>query len=149
VSGIVGFLCCLGALVAVMIPHSPGEVPIPRSPLEWRVLENGLLGLGLGVVGAIVLAAMLMRYFQQIPLANKLLLPEAATGGGVPAAEGSPIHRIREGDLGEVTGMCRPVGVVRFGSDLFDAMTEGEPLDPGTKVRVIRHEGNRLVVEKV
>ncbi|MCY2930516.1 MAG: hypothetical protein NTV86_13655 [Planctomycetota bacterium] len=149
VSGVVGILCCLAALVAVMIPHAPGEVPIPRSPLDWQVLQRGLAGLGLGVVGAIVLAAMLMRYFEKVPLANKLLLPEAAGASGVPVPEGSPVLRIREGDRGVVAGMCRPVGVVRFGNDLFDAMTEGEPLDPGTNVRVIRCEGNRLVVEKV
>ena len=56
--------------------------------------------------------------------------------------------RIAVGAVGTVEGMCRPVGKVRFGDDLFDAMTEGDVIDEGSPVRVVRKEGNRLVVER-
>jgi membrane-bound serine protease (ClpP class) len=149
VAGVSGALCCLVGLIAILIPNAPGELPVPTTELDWSFLSRGLVALGSGFVAALVAAAFLMRHFEKVPLANKLLLPEAAAVSDIPAPEDSPIQRIREGELGTVTGMCRPVGTVRFGNDLVDAMTEGEPLEPGTKVRVIRREGNRLVVEKV
>jgi len=59
------------------------------------------------------------------------------------------MRRINIGDMGVVESMCRPVGKARFGDDLLDAASEGGVIEAGSRVRVLRRDGNRLIVEKV
>jgi membrane-bound ClpP family serine protease len=40
------------------------------------------------------------------------------------------------------------VGRVLFGDDLLDAVTEGDMIEAGTKVRAIRRSGNCIVIEE-
>ena len=47
-----------------------------------------------------------------------------------------------------VAAVCRPVGKVRFGDRLVDAVAEGETIEVGARVRVVRHGANRLVIER-
>lgn len=148
VAGISGIVCCLVAMAAMIVPNAPNEWPIPRTDLDWSFFTTGLLSLGLGFVGAMVLIGLTMRYFEKLPIASRLILAPAEAAVEAPAAEGSPIMHIHEDDTGTVEAMCRPVGKVRFGEELFDAMTEGDVIEPGMAVRVIRREGNRLIIEK-
>ena len=48
-----------------------------------------------------------------------------------------------------ILGGAEEISLAEVEAQIATAVTEGEPLDPGTNVRVIRCEGNRLVVEKV
>jgi membrane-bound ClpP family serine protease len=48
-----------------------------------------------------------------------------------------------------VESVCRPVGKVRFGEHMLDASSEGEPIEPSARVRVLRNDGNRIIVERV
>ena len=59
------------------------------------------------------------------------------------------MHTINIGDLGTVEATLRPVGKVRIGDALCDAVAESAFIEAGAKVRVLQHDGNRLVVEKV
>ncbi len=43
----------------------------------------------------------------------------------------------------------RPSGIALFDGDRYDVVTEGEYVDANTRVRVLRVDGNRIVVEKV
>jgi len=149
VLGTGGVLCCIVSLLAVAIPNAPDKLPIPQVQMDWDLLANGLAALCLGFVGGIVACMLLAKYLPKIPVANRLILAAAESSHAPPAAAASPIHRIEAGAVGTVEGMCRPVGKVRFGDDLCDAMTEGATIEPGATVRVLRKEGNRLIVEEV
>ena len=50
------------------------------------------------------------------------------------------------GAEGQVEAPCRPAGVARIGGRRVDVVTRGEFLDPGTRVRVLEVQGNRVVV---
>ena len=58
------------------------------------------------------------------------------------------MRKVGVGDKGVAASACRPVGKVWFGDKLVDAVSEGEAIAPGARVRVVRHDANRLVVEK-
>ena len=96
----------------------------------------------LSVIGAIVLS----KYLPKIPIASRLILAPAAEYTGTTA---SPLDRIAAGDIGIVEGDCRPVGKVRFGEELLDGVTEGDMIQAGAEVRVLRRAGNRVVIERV
>jgi len=149
VMGISGALLCVFSLLAILVANTPKEFPLPRTHLDWATFSNGLAGLMVGLIAAVIGAAILSRFLPKIPIAGRLVLPSAAPADGAPVTETSPIGRISVGDTGVVESMCRPVGMVRFGEDIVDASSEGGPIEKGAKVRVLRYDGNRVVVEEV
>jgi membrane-bound serine protease (ClpP class) len=148
VTGISGILCCIVSLLAIVIPNAPDKLPIPTTDLDWEFFSNGAMAICIGFVGGLGACMVVARFLPKIPVVNRLMLPEAPEVHEPPVTEDSPMARIAVGSVGTVEGMCRPVGKVRFGDDLLDAMTEGDAIDEGERVRVVRKEGNRLVVER-
>ena len=74
-----------------------------------------------------------------------LAAPGAARAA--PTSEQAGILDIRPGQTGEVVQVCRPVGKVQVGDRLVDAVANGAFLAKGSRVVVLRNEGNRVVVE--
>jgi len=145
VLGISGLICCIVGLLAIIIPNAPDKLPVPQTELEWGLFRTGLTALGLAFLGAVAAAVILARYLPKMPLAGKLILAPATPPTG-PATESAPIRSIQVGQTGTVHSICRPVGQVRFGDKLVDAVADGSFILAGTKVKVIRNEGNRVVV---
>ncbi|MCK5557514.1 MAG: hypothetical protein KAJ01_04010, partial [Candidatus Hydrogenedentes bacterium] len=150
VAGIAGVLLCVIGLLAMIVPNAPNKLPIPSNSMDWDMFSSGLLALSLGFVASLIAAAILSRYLPRIPLftRNKLILAPAAAADDDPRSEASPMLNIRVGQTGETESMLRPVGVVRFGDDLLDAVSEGEIIEQGRTVRVLHRDGNRIVVEE-
>ena len=70
-----------------------------------------------------------------------------------PAATGAGASRppdlapgVDVGQVGVAMGPLHPAGQVRIGEATVDVVSEGELIDAGTKVEVVRREGNRIVV---
>lgn len=148
VLGISGLICCIVGLLAIIIPNAPDKLPVPQTELDWAVFKTGLTALGLAFLGAVAAAIVLARYLPKIPLAGKLILAPATPPTG-PATESAPIRSIRVGQTGTVHSICRPVGQVRFGDALVDAVADGSFIPAGSRVKVIRNEGNRVVVTRM
>lgn len=149
VVGIAGLICCIVGLLAMIIPNAPNKWPIPRTDLDWSIFTNGLAALMVGFLMACAAAMLVARYLPKIPVASRLMLAAPEVVPSAPADDRAVISRISVGAMGAVEGTCRPVGQVRFGNDLIDAMAEGQFIPAGTKVRVIKVEGNRVVVAPV
>ncbi|MHC4983288.1 MAG: NfeD family protein [Planctomycetota bacterium] len=150
VTGISGIICCIVALIAMVVPNPPFKLPIPETDLDWTIFENGAFGLAVGFIAAMVLGAVLARLLPKMPVASKLVLVPAGAGGkDASVSDTAAVTRIKPGDVGTVEGICRPVGKVRFGDDLVDASSEGDIIEVGASVRVLRREGNRVIVERV
>ena len=100
------------------------------------------------LVGGTVLFA-LARLFPSSPFGRRLLIPAGALPGGsvaTPTGSGAVVSPAREG-----TAMTplRPAGTARLGDSLVDVVTEGDFVDAGARVRVVRVEGSRVVVRPV
>jgi len=146
--GIAGIICCIAGLLAMFIPNALDEFPRPSTDLDWELFSKGLFATGVGFIAALIGAAVLSKYLPRLSVATGFVLAPADRAARPPVSEASPVQRIAPGDLGRVEGPCRPVGKVRFGSDLLDAVTEGDVIEVGAKVRVVRRDGNRIVVER-
>ena len=150
VAGISGMACCLIGLLAMFVDNPPNSMPIPRGELSWEMFSSGVFALACAFVGAAVAGALLGRYLQKIPFVNRLCLAAVtAVQPQVPVTADAPVRRVQVGDRGVVASMCRPIGKVRFGDNLIDAASEGETIEPGTPVCVLRLDSNRLVVKRI
>jgi membrane-bound serine protease (ClpP class) len=147
VAGILGILLMLFGLLAILIPNAPTELPIPMTPGDWSSLAWGAFGGLAALVVAVIGVLLLMPKLNQIPLVRRLALDSVAPYDTASVTDHSPIMEVKIGDVGIVEAMCRPVGKARFGESLLDVVAEGEYIDPGQAVRLVRMDGNRLVVE--
>jgi membrane-bound serine protease (ClpP class) len=147
VTGTLGIIFCLVGLLAILVPNAPNKLPWPSSDLDWSVFKRGAAAMAIGLLAAAAAMMMLAKYLPKVPVANWLILkPAAASPAAMSEAALEPVRSIAVGQIGVVAGICRPAGQVRFGEAIVDAVTEGEYIPAGTKVRVIRNESNRVVV---
>ena len=148
-AGISGIVCCIVSLLAIAVANRPSEWPIPETSMDWQLFADSAVALGIGFILSVVAAAMVSRYLPKLPVVKGLVLFPATAATEAPVSIHSPMLQIAPGDEGVAESMCHPVGKVRFGNDLVDAASEGDPIEAGTKVRVLRNEGNRIVVERI
>jgi membrane-bound serine protease (ClpP class) len=150
VAGILGLICLVLGTVFAILRQAPDGVPWPsESPLDTEQFLNTGAAAGVAFVLALLAMPLLSRVLPRIPVAGRLIIAESRAAAEPPVPESSPMLRIDVGEEGTVQSVLRPVGKVRFGNDLLDAMSEGDVIEPGTRVRVVRCEGNRLIVEKM
>ena len=112
----------------------------------------------LSLAFAAVLASTL--YFGKIPILNWLALRLPNTEFAEKTLEellptATPAHhlldekQIRVGDIGIASSTLRPAGVVQFGNESQDVVSEGTYVEEGNRVQVIRIMGNRIVVRGI
>ncbi len=149
VAGIIGGILCLVGLLAMLMAAGPGELPYPHSKLMMENFLSSLFAVAVGFLGGVALCILTARYLPKVPVANRLMLSELKTAPDSPASEKSALRKIAPGDEGIVEALCRPVGIARFGENLMDVVAEGEYIPRGTRIVVLRNEGNRLIVRPV
>ena len=145
---VVGAGCCILALLGVLVPHMPGTLPVPQNDMDWSIFQHGALALGLGFIAAVVAAMLFARFLPRLPIAGKLILQPVMVPSEPPVSSGGAITEIAVGDIGLAESLCRPVGKVRFGDRLLNATSSGEIIQPGDRVKVLKRDENRIIVEK-
>ncbi len=145
---ILGVLCCIVGLLSLALPLGPGKWTLPQTDLDWEMFHDMSVAMGLAIIGAFFGILLIARYLPKLPVAGRMVLAPVHAEPDTSLANDSPIRRLRAGDTGTVESICKPIGKVRFGDDLVDAVTEGGILPPGAAVRVLRREGNQVIVEK-
>lgn len=146
VCGVSGILLVIGSLGLVAYGHWP------RSNQEWLGLGRAMGPFGLSILGAIACAMFLVRYLPNIPYANRLILKSAVDSEGYADEASAAVANELAGLLGAIgvaATPLRPAGKAQFGDDFVDVVAEGSYVPPGTRVRVIEIEGNRVVVKEV
>ncbi len=145
VLGTLGGIFCFTAIVLWLAPNVSGKW-LPSGELAWAVFRTGVAAMGIGVIASVVAMMLVARFLPKLPMANWLILKSPAAAASNPALEG--VQAIRLGQTAVVIAICRPAGQVRIGDKLVDAVTEGEYIPAGEKVKVIRNETNRVVVTR-
>ena len=120
---------------------------IPRNSYQANQLAEGVW-MAIGGMGGLVIGFLLVRAF----------LPQAAAASGLametPTADLDRLERIADydhlsGRTGVASTRLRPSGKAQFGDQIVAVVSDGTAIDPGQSVRVIRVQGNRIVVEAV
>ena len=155
IAGGLGIICVLAGLFGMLIKNPPDTVPWPSSTFDWESFTNGVLGLSLGFGGFLIAAWLLARYLPRLEFLSGLhLIPTAAKNGNefevsMTAPPASDLSEVSVGQAGEVVSKLRPTGKVRFGDAIVDCVAQAEFLDKGSSVKIIRIQGNRVVVKKI
>jgi membrane-bound serine protease (ClpP class) len=92
-----------------------------------------------------------LRLFPRTPVGRRLILgnPDATSGDAPATGEHGSESAIVPGATGEALTDLRPSGTARIDDRKLSVVTRGEYLDRGQAVRVVRVEGNRVVVAEL
>jgi membrane-bound serine protease (ClpP class) len=150
IAGIAGLLLLAVGLVSSFVPKeipTPGGGWLPTMPVTMTYLKHGLWALAGGSTGALVGGIVLARFLPKLPVAGRLVLANPTREQIIPddPYEG----QAQVGHIGKTEGPLRPAGKVRFGALLVDVISDGEFIQPGTRVEVIERAGARVVVRRV
>lgn len=91
---------------------------------------------------AIVAGLVLMRFLPSLPGGRKLVLATALVGGG--RSDSDPV--LPSGTVGTTLTQLRPAGLAAFGARRVDVVSDGDFVEAGQPVKVLRDEGHRVVV---
>jgi membrane-bound serine protease (ClpP class) len=107
--------------------------------------------LAMGLIGAMILMGLLMRYLPRVPVFGGLLMKkQLSTGASIETAGGEGIElETRVGWTGETVTDLRPAGKAEFDGKVLDVTTEGEFVTKGARVRITAEDGMRVVVREI
>ncbi len=146
VAGVSGVLLVVFSLALVALEKRP------QTSEEWVALLGMMAQFGLALIGAVLLAVLLVSYLPHIPYFNRLML-RPRTDPELPDEEAAEAVRPETaallGAIGVAATPLRPAGKVKFGDEYIDVVAEGAYVEPGTRVQVVEIEGNRIVVKEV
>jgi membrane-bound serine protease (ClpP class) len=137
ITGILGILSILSGLTLSLI----------GSGATGALILNAAARVALSLLAAIVGALALMRILPRLPLGRSLVLE---TGLGSPAGYASaPESDWRwTGKRGAAVSPLRPAGIADFEGERVDVVSQGEYIETGAPIVVVRVEGNRIVVRR-
>lgn len=150
VCGISGITLIVGTLFFALVNL------IPADGLQWSAprLEMAgdaawvMVGTLIGMIPAIWLLSLVLP---ATPMWRGMVLKPAGAGnpsGGDGKKSAESERGIKTGAPGEALTYLRPSGVARIEGRRFDVLTEGEFLEKGTAIEVVRIEGTRIFVQE-
>jgi membrane-bound serine protease (ClpP class) len=142
VAGLLGIGAILAALVMAMVERWPDGPTLP----SWPQLQVPLLKVTVGFVGALVGVLIVGRFVPKTSLFKKLELSASTSSGEGYTAARDEQYAGLVGASGVADTMLRPAGKGRFGERFLDVVTEGDLIERGTPIRVVRVEGSRVIV---
>jgi membrane-bound serine protease (ClpP class) len=117
--------------------------------LSVLLMESPQAGLGifcLSVLLSMVGGCLVMKFLPKFFITRKLFVLEPPQPKDKPAASVLTGPVVRPGDVGTATCTLRPVGTAQFGIERVEVVSEGEFLQKGDSVEVVRVEDRKVVV---
>jgi len=111
-------------------------------------MEFGLAFLGLLMIGIPVLVWQLFMIWPHTPIGRRMLLEPEDDPALLPDSENETLQSLI-GKTGIVQSRMMPSGIVLLEGIKYDALSEGEPIDPGTCVVVIQANKINIVIRAV
>jgi membrane-bound serine protease (ClpP class) len=145
---VLGILCVAAGLVLGLIPHIPDIPALPDLKVSVAdYLYHAMLKLSL--TGGIMLAGVwiLSKLLPKTPLYGALVLQKELTQKDGFVSHTASRYAELTGRTGNAVTLLRPAGIAEIGDERCDVVSSGEFIPAGARVRVIRVEGSRIVVE--
>lgn len=137
IAGVLGIVAILAGLLLSMI--GPGNTPQLIAMVAVRV--------GFALVLAVALSLVLLRFMTRLPVGRKLVLQTRLdTGHGYASPPDSDTALL--GKHGRARSTLRPAGIAEIEGRRIDVVTDGEMVNAGEPVVVVRVDGNRVVVQR-
>ncbi len=159
IPGVVGAVLVLSSIGMAMVDRVDFEYTwkgLPGAETWGAVLGGAVTTVSIGLIGAVALILLAMRFLPESKAGSWMILKEAIAGGAsIPSEDGTPSSagsaatpKSYVGLTGEAATDLRPAGKGRFGDRHLDIISDGEFIDKGTPLKIVKHEGSRIVVVK-
>lgn len=154
--GLLGFILMIAGLIYTMAGldfRMPGwsVEKVTFDTFKWPIMS-----VAISLIGSIIGIGFLMRFLPESKYMNGLVLGNEV-GGGLAQADQPDVvasgvgyeGRNWVGKIGVANSELRPVGKADFSGIELEVLSNGEWIDKGASVKVIRQEGNEVLVEAV
>ena len=149
-----------GLLVFLSLILACQSFVIPETDTQLNTLLQTLLvvlGSGAAVITGSVATSW---YFGEIPVISRLVLQPPSTADSIPEErpvslltedKSSPLNKkpLNPGDVGVSGSPLRPAGVMWFGDNYYDVVSEGTFIEEGKRVKVLQVSSNHVVVREI
>lgn len=134
--GILGVLsvCTIFAAIYMGFRQSPS--------VGFSVLAGAALGVP-------ILVALALKLWPHTPIGKRMTLQGPHEEEVVPVLPEQQAAATLVGRVGQARTKMLPGGIITVDGRSWDAVSEGEPIDPGEPVRVVALRGNWLVVRRI
>ena len=138
--GMVGILG-LGALVGGL------GLSLVGAGATWEVVLAGVWQVVLSLILALGAALVLLRFLPRLRFGRRLVL-ESALSAKEGYASAPETDQGWLGKRGTAVSTLRPSGVADLGGQRVDVVSDGEFIEAGEPIEVVRVDGNRVVVRR-
>ncbi len=123
----------------------------PTNPFQRQQIADSILAIVATIIGSAVLYRMTVRVLGDTFI-GRAIAPknsDPATAQQTSWNESMVHWEHLIGQTGQTTSRLSPAGKVRFGTKVYDVVSDGQMLEANTTVKVIEVVGNRIVVSPV
>ena len=114
----------------------------------WEAVLTAVGRVAVSLLVAIVASLVMLRFFPRLPFGRRLVLEtELAAGQGFASAPEA--DRAWLGKRGTAASTLRPAGIADIEGERVDVVSDGEFIDAGEPITVVRVDGNRIVVRRL
>ncbi len=139
IAGISGILLVVASLFLSLIGGRPF--------LDFEIISMAIIQLAVAIIGAFILILMLAKFLPKSTVFNKLVLSTAtSTDRGFVS---NPDYHSLVGKEGVALTTLRPAGTAEIDGQKVDVVADSEYIKNGTRIKVIKTEGMRVVVVPV
>ncbi|MGZ3634280.1 MAG: NfeD family protein [Parachlamydiaceae bacterium] len=152
--GGIGLLFFIGGLFGLLLPGLESveyEVDTKTFNAAGQYVLERMIWFGMTLLVGTGFLLLLARYVTpSLAVYSSLILKgnEQDASKGYIAGD-DPRNLPPKGSIGEVVASLRPAGKVMIDSTFYEALSAGNYIEKGEKIKVIRHEGSVIVVDIV
>lgn len=139
IAGISGIVLVLAGIFLALIKH-PLEVP-------RRELIQASYTIIYSLIITFIVILLSFKFLPQLGLWKRLVLTQQEKGAG--GFRATPSWETYLGKVGKTLSHLRPSGRAVFGDEILDVVSEGGFIEKEKEVKVVKVEGNRIVVSEV
>lgn len=145
IAGIAGIICITAAL---LLGFQDFVIPDPKLPWEKDLMTDNLIRVLGSMLGAFLAALFFLRYIMP-PLSKTVKGPylAASLAGArldLPKAAAPPV-----GKTGIAMTALRPAGKASIEDEVYDVVTQGDFIERGTPVRILKIIGVKIIVARI
>ncbi|MFP3959955.1 MAG: NfeD family protein [Spirochaetaceae bacterium] len=144
VAGISG----IGLLVISLVLSMQGFV-VPEFDWQWDRLNRNVLLVLANTVGAFILFGVLAYLFGRTNMFGRLTLAGTQDSTAGFTAQTDDVRERYLGRTGRAVTVLRPSGTAEIDDERVSVESDGEWIEAGSTVEVLRVDGNRIIVRKV
>jgi membrane-bound serine protease (ClpP class) len=118
------------------------------SGATWDVILGAAGQVVLSLLLAIAASLAMLRFLPRLPFGRRLVL-ETELGAGEGFASTTATDLMWLGKRGMAASTLRPAGIATFEGERVDVVSDGEFIDAGDPITVVKVDGNRIVVRQL